>query len=425
LGIKYSSEESVNITEKIYKTLKLACYKSSVDMAEEIGHFAAFDSKKEIGHPFFEQFKLDNIEFGSLKISGQSILDKMQKFGRRNIALTTTAPTGTVSIMTQTTGGIEPLFMIGYTRRRKINPENMHEAKVDFIDQNGDKWEENQVYHHTVNKWMKITGEKDITKSPWYGCCAEDIDWINRVKLQAAAQTHVCHSISSTINLPENVSKETIGEIYQTSFGVGLKGITVYRKNCRTGVLVDSKVKNTVSEEIVKNNAPKRPKQIECNIHHITVKSVNYFVAIGLIKGEPYEVFVGRNTNTDGEPIINKKNKTGFIVKVKSGSYELHDSDNSFLLSILSAQCDEHEESIARLTSVALRHGADIQFVVESLNKTRGELSGFSKSIARALKTYIPDGRKSGDKCPNCLDVDLRYSESCVSCPQCGLSKCG
>lgn len=425
LGIVYSSEESIDVTEKIYRTLKLGCYSSSVEMARELGHFKIFDAKKEVGHPFFERFKSDMVydNDGTLICSGLEVLSDMLKYGRRNIAITTTAPTGTVSIMTQTTSGIEPLFMMSYTRRRKINPDKEKSAKVDFVDQNGDKWEESIVYHQTIKKWMEISGETDLTKSPWYGCCAEDIDWINRVKLQAAAQRHVCHSISSTINLPEDVSKDTISQIYQTACDAGLKGITVYRKNCRTGVLVETKKTDDGKPKIVKNNAPERPRTLECDIHFITAKSTNYFVAVGLLNKEPYEVFIGRNTNSDGELIIKKSRTHGFIHKVKKGEYNILDKNEEQLICIQSTQCDEHEESIARMTSVALRHGADIQFVTESLLKTRGELASFSKTIARALKKYIPDGRDSGQKCPEC-SLTLKYSEGCVSC-SCGYSKCG
>lgn len=410
VGLSYGSEESIKLTEEIYRTLKLACYEASVDMAKELGSFVGYSSDAEKDCPYIQRIKKE----------APTLYDKMVKYGRRNVALLTTAPTGTVSILTQTTSGIEPLFMIGYTRRTKINHNNEN-IRVDFVDKNGDSWQEYTVYHHQVKRWMEITGQTDIKNSPWYNSCAEDINWVNRVKLQAAAQNHVCHAISSTINLPENVAEEEVAKIYQTAFKSGCKGITIYRKNCRTGVLVDT---STKKEAFVKHNAPKRPRKLKCNIHHLVVKSVNYYVAVGLYENQPYEVFVGRNSNNEGESIIPRSRKSGFINKKKKGEYEILNDDGEIITTIYSAQCEEHEEALARMTSVALRHGADVHFITESLLKVRGEMNSFAKSIARALKVYIVDGTSTTDNCPTCEGIKLVYNSGCSTCYSCGFSKC-
>lgn len=409
LGIKYGSDKSVEVTEDIYRTLKLNCYKSSVEMAKALGPFKGYDYEKEKNCPFINRIKDEK----------PALYADMVKYGRRNISILTTAPTGTVSILTETTSGIEPLFMLGFTRRKKINPNDKN-TRTDFIDQTGDHWQEFKVYHKRISDWMNISGETDITKSPWYGCCAEEIDWVNRVKMQAVAQKHVCHAISSTVNLPENVSEETVAEIYQTAFDSGCKGITVYRKNCRSGVLVDLEEKK---EKINKTTAPKRPKKLKCDIHHTTIKGIRYYVVIGILEDDPYEVFIGRNMNSDGDSIISKSKTSGLITKKKQGEYELTCQDEH-VANIVSHQCEEHEEAIARLTSASLRHGADTKFICETLLKTRGEMGGFSKAIARILKKYIKDGSTSEEKCPTCEDVSLSYQNGCVTCLNCGYSKC-
>lgn len=409
LGIKYGSNECLDIINLIFKNLKHNCYAESVNMARELGKFKVYDSKLEENCPFIQNIKEEN----------PALYDNMCKNGRRNICLTTIAPTGSVSILTQTSSGIEPVFSLVYKRRKKINPGDKN-ARVDYTDKIGDKWEEFTVYHPKVKEWMKITGKDNVEESPWFGCCAEEIDWINRVKMQAVMQKHICHSISSTVNLPENVSEETVAKIYETAFESGVKGITVYRKNCRSGVMVDLEDK----PRIRKTDSPKRPKKLKCNIHHTAIKGIKYYIAIGLLEDDPYEVFIGRNTNSEGDSIIQKSKISGFIVKKKQGEYELISDDNEIITNIISHQCEEHEEAIARLTSLCLRHGGDIKFVSENLLKTRGEMASFSKAIARILKKYVKDGTNSDEKCPNCENVNLSYQSGCVSCLNCGYSKC-
>lgn len=408
LGIKYGSEESIKTTESIYHMLKYGCYYSSVEMAKEIGPFKCWDWEKEKNCPFFEHFS-ERMLF----VDGDKtipLLEAMQKYGRRNIALTTTAPTGSVSILTQTTSGIEPLFMIGYTRRRKIN-HNEKDAKVDFVDQSGDAWEEFTVYHPKVKEWMKVTGETDITKSPWYGCCAEEIDWINRVKLQAAAQKHVCHAISSTINLPEDATKELIAKIYLTAFKLGCKGMTVYRKNCRTGVLIE-----TTEKEDVLKDAPKRPKKLPCDVYTAKLDKKNHFIVVGLLDNKPYEIFVGKGDFN----ILN-----GFIIKVKRGHYQLLNTENEVVSDNICGKINHEQEIVTRLISTSLRHNIALPWIVQQLHRTDGDLHSLYKVIARFLKKYIADGEKAGEECPNCKG-QLAYQEGCVRCLSgCGFSKCG
>ena len=412
LGIKYGSEESVKKTEKIYRTLKLACYESSVEMAEELGAFKCWDYEKEKENPYLLRINDENPE----------LYKRMKKSGRRNISLTTTAPTGSLSILTQTSSGIEPVFQLSYIRRKKINvgSDNKNE-KVDFIDQTGDQWQEFQVYHPQLKNWMEITKETDEKKSPWFECCAEDINWINRVKLQVAAQMHVCHAISSTINLPENVSEETVSKIYTTAFESGLKGLTIYRKNCRTGVLVDNN-KNIV-DKIQQTKAHKRPKELKCEIHHFNLNKQKYYVVVGLWSSEePYEVFTGINHNDEGDTIIPKIVKAGSIVKEARGKYVLVSDDQTWLLT--NGHHDENADVLTRMLSCSLRHGVPIQFVIDQLSKTKGSLISFSKILARVLKKYITIEVNSSENCPNC-QAKLVYSEGCKKCYDCSWTVCG
>ena len=407
LGIKYGSEESIELVDKIYKTLKLGAYRSSVDMARELGHFKVWDYELEKDNPFLLRIKDED----------PSLYEDMKKYGRRNIAILTTAPAGSMSLIAQsfdsfgTSSGIEPVFQLEYRRRKKINPSDTY-AKVDFTDANGDSWHEFTVFHPTVIKWMNVSNQTDTKKSPWYKACANDIDWVNRVKLQAAAQKHIDHAISSTINLPSDVTEEKVAEIYETAWKTGLKGITVYRDGCRDGVLInkDATHVNTTSEE--------RPKEIICDVHHVSVKGKEYFVLVGLINGVPYEVFAGRNG------FLKKKIKHGKVVKVKKGLYKAIFEDGTELVPI-SAASDESEESITRLTSAALRSGCDMHYIVDQLEKINGDMYGFTRSISRALKKYIPDGTKvAGAICPECHAESIIREEGCKKCASCGYSKC-
>lgn len=419
LGIIYGSEESIKVVEKIYQVLKMGAYRSSVNMAKELGAFPVWDYEKEKNCPFLLRIKNDIVD--ELADTGAAIYNDMQKYGRRNIALLTTAPTGTVSMLAQldeglhgSTSGIEPLFSMGYTRRKKGNPGDK-DFRSDFVDKSGDHWMHFEVNHPGIEMWKRVTGETDAKNSPYYKSCANDIDWVQRVKLQAAAQKHVDHSISSTINLPNDVTEEKVGEIYLTAWKAGCKGMTVYRDGCRDGVLIDK-----IEEKgggIVPTNAPKRPKELPCDVYHISVKGSPYFVLVGLLEGRPYEIFAGKNG------CVNKNVKTGTIIKKYRKQYKAVFNDESELAP-LSVFATDEEEVVTRLISTALRHGSSIQFLVHQLEKTKGGLDSFAKSIIRALKKYIPDGDEvSGEECEEC-GAKLIREEGCRKCASCGWSKC-
>jgi ribonucleoside-diphosphate reductase alpha chain len=409
LGLKYGSEESVLLVEQIHKTQKHASYESSCLMAKELGTFPIWDWEKEKNSNFILQIKEENTDLYKL----------IHKYGRRNIANLTIAPTGSVSLLTRTTSGIEPLFMLEpYVRRKKIN-SNDSNVRIDFVDKNGDSWQEFKIYHPKVKMWMDITGNTDITKSPWYGCCAQDIDWKMRVKLQAHAQKHIDHAISSTINLPENVKEECVAEMYEAAWKMKCKGITVYRDNCRTGVLVSSNKNNCSDNNIEKTHAPKRPKDLKCDVYHTSVKGTEFFVLVGLWEdGSPYEVFAGKNG------MIAKNVKSGILRKIKRGKYMAVFDDGS-VMDDINLNIEDDYEAITRLCSTSLRHGCDIGFVVHQLEKVKGSMNSFSKAISRNLKKYIKDGTKiHGEECPNCSSISMERREGCVTCMSCGFSKC-
>lgn len=419
LGIKYDSEDGIEMVEEIYKELKFGCYASSIDMARQLGTFTGWDKEKEEECEHLLRFNNENIILNydvddpdvikHFPCSGKELYRSMQKYGRRNISLLTTAPTGTVSILTQTTSGIEPLFRLDpYIRRKKINTNDI-KSRVDFTDKSGDKWQEFEVYHPTVKKWIEVTGEKDLTKSPWYGCTANDINWVNRVKLQAGAQKHVCHAISSTVNLPTSATEEEISKIYVEAFKSGCKGITIYRDGCRTGVLVDKQVKKDRDEP--------RPRELPCDVHHTTVNGTQYLVLVGIHDGTPYEVFACRNG------ILDKSIKTGKIIKKKASFYKA-EFENENELSPITSSMSEMEEIISRLTSGLLRSGADMHFIVKQLEKVGDtkEIHSFARGVSRVLKKYIPDGTEEGEKCPECSGKLIRQ-EGCKTC-YCGWSKC-
>jgi ribonucleoside-diphosphate reductase alpha chain len=420
VNVKYGSEESVVFTDKVYQTLKLGCYRSSVDMAKELGPFPIWDKALEKHNPFLLRIKSEDAE----------LYADMQKYGRRNIALLTTAPTGSTSLVTQvfkdkeirlygTSSGIEPCYKMLHKRRKKINPseENIGSIQVAFTDENGDKWEEFIVYHPAIKYWMKVTGAEDATESPYAGACAEDIDWTMRVKIQAAAQRHIDHSISSTVNLPNNVTVDEVKKIYVAAWKAGCKGMTVYRDGCRSGILVEAKQ----NESIKKNDAVKRPRKLFCELHKISVSHKRYMIIVGLMNREPYEVFVLPMDKLDKETFI----ESGFLHKVKRGHYSLVSDKGNIIYDNVADYCSDEQESLARLTSASLRHGVRVNFVVEQLERTKGNILSFSKAVARALKKYIPDGTKvTGDECPSCKSDNLVRSEGCKICKDCSWSAC-
>ena len=420
LGLKYGSPNSVCATEDIYRTLAVSAYKSSCFLAKERGSFPVYSYEAEVGHPFIERiFKSD-----------PEVRELHQRYGRRNIALTTTTPCGSISTLTQTTSGIEPAFMLKYTRRKKINLSDP-EAQVDFVDDMGDKWQEFDVYHHGFESWMKTTGGSEISDSPYENSTANEIDWETAIDVQAAAQKWVCHAISKTINLPASVSIDEVKKVYWKGWKSGLKGVTVYRDGCRTGVLVASPTEETRDSAFKAHSAPKRDDSLKCTIHHATIKGEAWTILVGLFDGKPYEVMGGLQKYIE----IPKKYKHGKIIKhsykTKNARYDLSigkNGDEILIKDIVSVFDNPNHAGFTRTISLALRHGAPIHYIVEQLQKdTEMDMFSFSKVIARVLKNYIKDGTSPGQSsCENCkAEGSLVYQEGCVMCTSCGHGKCG
>lgn len=407
LGMKYDSDESIEFVEKMQKTYKKHAYKYSIEMAKELGPFPLYDSELDIKSKFIQRFR---DEFPSL-------YEDMEKYGRRNMMLLTLAPCGSVSCLTQTTSGIEPAFMLSYTRRKKGNPGDGN-FRSDFVDQSGDHWMEFKVYHDGLRHWIEKNPEKSIEESPYENSTANEIDWVRKLNIQKSIQLHCDNSISNTTNLPSDVSKDKVSEIYLQAWKIGLKGVTIYRDGCRTGVLVENK-KEKSSSLIVKTNSPKRPRELPCDLHHFKVRGEDYFVIIGLLNDEPYEVFAGKNG------FISRKVKAGTISKIRRGCYKASLDDGNIVENI-AEYITEDEETLTRLASTGLRHGVDVNFIVHQLEKARGDMQSLGKAICRALKKYIKDGTKvSGETCPKCNGDNLHRQEGCMTCLDCGESKCG
>ena len=330
--------------------------------------------------------------------------------------------------MTQTTSGLEPLFMGFYTRRVKVNPGEG--KRIDFVDKNGDNWTEMPVFHEKFKQWIELkSGGKvypdemssaDATawfeESPWFGSTANDINWVKRVEIQAVIQKYISHSISSTINLPNTVTKEEVAEIYVESWKQGLKGVTVYRDGCRSGVLISTDSKESLDFEY--KDSPKRPKKLKAEVHKVSAKGNKYSIIVGLFDNKPYEVFV----NPEHELVLEK----GKILKKSKGIYILEGLKGEAKISeTLSTDLSDEETALTRMISTSLRHGANIKFVVEQLNKSNGTIVSFSKAIARALKKYIPEGENSTKVCEDCGGSNVVFEEGCSKCRDCGSNKCG
>jgi len=409
IGLKIDSDDALSMIDNICKTKCEAEFDSSIDMAIERGSFDDWDYEIDNESEFIQMMKNDM----------PSIYNRMMRYGRRNISISTVAPTGSLSILAQTSSGIEPVYMLSYKRRKKINPSD-GVSRVDFVDNLGDSWQEFDVYHPKLKTWMEVTGETDVTKSPYYGSSAPDIDWIKRVELQSVVQKYITHSISSTINLPNDVSADMVGEIYVESWKRGLKGITVYRDGSRSGVLISNEEKKT-SQKIIKTNAPKRPKTLDCDIHQLTVQGKKWLVIVGLLDGDPYEVFAFKKKSID----ISSKIINGKLTKAKRGMYNL-DIEGLSLENISEHFETDEQEALTRLISTSLRHGVDINFIYEQLQKAEGTIVSFSKAIARSLKTYINGDHHTDKECASCGDPEgIIFQEGCLICKSCSYSKCG
>ena len=435
MNFVYGSDHSITMTESIYKALCIGAYRSTVQMAKERGTFPAYSYDLEAQHPFIKQ----------VMDSDEDLASDHKKYGRRNIALTTTAPAGSVSVLTQTTSGIEPAFLLSYKRRKKVNGEDS-DSRVDFIDPSGDKWQEYKVYHHAFKKWMEVTGksEEQSNESPYWGGTSNDVNWTQSVKLQAAAQRHVCHSISKTCNLPNDASKDLVAQVYMAAWESGCKGFTVYRDGCRTGVLVadTSTEEETLTldgdqpTKVIENHAPKRPKELPCDIHRINVRgsegTEHYLVLVGKFQGMPYEVFCGLSSHVE----VPKKAKSGRLVKSgkKDGVsiYNLHipvgDDDEMIFKNVVDLFDNPTYGAFTRTISLALRHGVPVSYICEQVRKDKhSDMQSFSTVLSRVLKNYIKDGTKSSsDKtCGSCdTENSLVYKEGCVTCASCGWSRC-
>jgi len=375
------------------------------------------------------------------------LLQMNEKWGRRNISLTTTAPAGSVSVLAQTTSGIEPAYLLRYSRRKKINQDVEPGARIDFIDDLGDKWQEYDVYHHGFNRWrdsLKIPEGKTMSyesleeMSPYYKSTSSDIDWIQKVKLQAAAQKWICHAISNTTNVPSSTDVSTIKDIYMQGWKLGCKGVTVYRDGSRSGVLVskeDSSIDNNREKGyIFYHNAPKRPKSLECQINHATIKGESWTILVGLLNNKPYEIIGGLSKYVE----IPRKYSTGAIIKhprkTMNSKYDLSFGEDDYPIivkDIVSVFDNPNYSSFTRTISLALRHGVPIQYLVEQLQKDRdADMFTFAKVTARCLKKYISDGTKPGNgtiKC-NCeatSQSNIVYQEGCATCLTCGYAMCG
>ena len=406
LNIRFGSENSIQVTNNIYKTLKFGAYRTSIEIAKQYGSFVGYDAKKEKDCPYIQRFKDEELVLSNTTIDGSDILEDMEKYGRRNVTCLTTSPAGSVSILTQTTSGIEPVFQLKYTRRKKI----LGEGNADFVDKTGDKWQHYDVLHPKLKDWMRITGETNIEKSPWI--TADKINWQNRVKLQAIAQSHIDSSLSSTVNIPNSATEQDVENIYLEAWKSGCKGITVYRDGCRDGILIKDK----------KSDKTIRPRELECDVHHVLVNGIEYFTLVGLWEdGTPYEMFAGKNG------CVNKKIKKGKIIRKRKNFYKFVSEDGDYELAPITGVMSDFEETISRLTSGLLRYNADINFIVNQLEKVGGakeELNNFGKCLARVLrKHYIKDHTPyDEEKCPDCGGNLVRIG-GCPTCT-CGYSKC-
>ena len=426
LNQQYGDPLSIKTTEEIYKWLALNSYESSIQLAKERGAFTCWMHEKEKDHPFLQRI------ISNLLPERQ---EDYKKYGRRNIANTTTAPAGSVSCLTQTTSGIEPAFMLYYKRRKKVQ----NNEEVTFVDDLGDKWTEFFVYHHKFKEWMDFTSEceweKDedlknaVSHSPYSRATANEIDWVAKVDLQAAAQKWVCHAISNTTNLPNDIDVETVKQVYMKGWETGCKGITVYRDGSRSGVLVSAEEKKETKFE--QRQAPKRPEVLDCDIFHTSVKGERWVVMVGLLEGKPYEVLGGEAKLIEIPRKLTKGTLTKRVFKTTNSKYDLAVGEGDGELSIkdvVSVFDNPNHAGYTRVISTSLRHGVPVQFLVEQMQKDKNaDLFSFSKVISRCLKTYIQDGTKSSNKiCQNCGAEDsIVYQEGCEMCKACGSSKCG
>ena len=439
LGLRYGSNKALDFATKVHQTLAVEAYRESVNMARVRGAFTVFNAEKEKNNPMINR----------LKDADASLYEEMVKYGRRNIAMLTIAPTGTTSLMSQTTSGIEPVFRPVYKRRRKINPSD-HDNKVisTFTDEQGQVFEEYNVYHHKFVDWLRINGydisrldtisdeelDKWVAASPYHKATANDIDWVAKVKMQGAIQKWVDHSISVTVNLPNNISEEIVADVYRTAWESGCKGITVYRDGCRAGVLVDKKSKKAEPKKCEEGTGEnRRPKSIPADVIRFKNGSEMWIAFVGKVEGHPYEIFTGKIE--DDAMYIPPKITKGNIIKVREEDgtkrYDFQYTDRygyTNTIGGISRLFDESFWNYAKLISGVLRYHMPIEKVValiDGLHLDDENINTWKNGVKRALKQYIEDGTRSKGKCPQCGQEQMAYQNGCLTCLSCGYSKCG
>ncbi len=434
LNLRYGSDIAIDFAVEVQKTLALETYRSSVNLARERGPFPIFDPQREKNNPFINRLKQED----------ETLYNDMVKYGRRNIALLTIAPTGTTSLMTQTTSGIEPVFLPVYKRRRKINPGDKN-AKATYVDGVGDTWEEFNVFHHKFLTWLEVNGYKPdevksyndeqvnelVKKSPYYKATSNDVDWVSKVKMQGGIQKWVDHSISVTVNLPSDATEDVVAKVYQTAWESGCKGCTVYREGSRDGVLISNKKEKETTPSVFPT---KRPDVLECDVIRFKNNHENWVAFVGLYDGRPYEIFTG--IQEDDVLPIPKLVTRGKIIKItdeNSSRYDFQYVDKygyTNTLGGLSHMFNSEFWNYAKLISGVLRNGMpipDVVNLVSSLRLDSETINTWKAGVERALRKYIPDGTKAkeGKKCPECGSASLVYQEGCLICKDCGHSKCG
>ena len=441
MGLRYGTVEATDFSVEVHKTLALAAYGSSVNMAKERGAFEVFDAEREKNNPFINR----------LKDADLKLYEDMVKYGRRNIACLTIAPTGTTSLMTQTTSGIEPVFLPVYKRRRKVNP-NDPSVRIDFVDENGDAFEEYVVYHHKFITWMQINGiqvkqdysqeeiDELIKRSPYYKATSNDINWLEKVSMQGRIQKWVDHSISVTINLPSDVSEDLINDLYLQAWKAGCKGCTVYRDGSRSGVLVATQKEKKKEKEkeviaVEEHNVLKRPIELEADVVRFQNNKEKWIAFIGLVNGKPYEIFTGLADDDDGIFCPKSVSKGKIIKAIDELGNKRYDfqfiNKRGYKTTIegLSDKFNPEYWNYAKLISGVLRYGMPIDKVIKlvnSLELNSESINTWKMGVERALKKYLPNGTQaSGQKCPHCGQETLVYQEGCLICTSCGTSRCG
>ena len=436
LGIQYGSDKGNEFSVEVHKTLAIEAYRASVNAAKERGAFTFFDAEREKENPFINR----------LKEADSKLYYEMLEYGRRNIALLTIAPTGTTSLMTQTSSGIEPVFLPVYKRRRKVNPNDKN-VRVDFVDEVGDSWEEYVVFHHRFRQWMEVNGidsSKNFTQdelddlvkqSPYFKATSNDVDWLSKVQMQGAVQKWVDHSISVTINLPNTATEELVGELYMKAWEVGCKGVTVYRDGSRSGVLISNEEKAEEPQEILTIFPKKRPQILEADVVRFQNNKEKWIAFVGLIDERPYEIFTGLADDEDGILIPRWVNR-GLIIKNRDENgvsrYDFQYKNlRGYKTTIegLSHKFNPEFWNYAKLFSSTLRHGMPIDKIVDLINSLQLDsesINTWKNGVMRTLKRYVEDGTQvKGQRCSNCNSDQLIYQEGCLTCKDCGSSKCG